>query len=104
MAMSSMLSKSVLAGTPVLAARPSAQRPAARAGVVVRAADRPLFVPGADPPSYLDGSLAGEAFATQNLGTLCSCVCSDACRLSLALGLQRLIVSYIDDMQVITGE
>lgn len=71
MAMSSMLSKSVLVGTPVLAARPSAQRPAARAGVVVRAADRPLFVPGAEPPSYLDGSMAGEASAT------CSrCICA----------------------------
>jgi light-harvesting complex I chlorophyll a/b binding protein 4 len=60
MAATMMSSKSLLAGTPLQTARITAQRPAARAGVVVRAADRPLFIPGAAPPEYLDGSLAGD--------------------------------------------
>jgi hypothetical protein len=63
MAATMMSSKSLLAGAPLQAARPSAQRPAARSGVVVRAADRPLFIPGAQPPEYLDGTLAGAAWA-----------------------------------------
>ncbi len=55
----SMLTKSVLAGRPLVTARPSAQRPSARSAGVVRAADRPLFFPGAAPPEYLNGELAG---------------------------------------------
>jgi len=35
-------------------------RPSARTSVVVRAASRPTWYPGATPPSYLDGSLAGD--------------------------------------------
>ena len=49
----SMLSKSALAGRPLVQSRPSAARPSARTAGVVRAADRPLFFPGAAPPEYL---------------------------------------------------
>ena len=36
-------------------------RPVARRGrVVAAAADRPLWAPGVEPPSYLNGTLAGD--------------------------------------------
>ena len=78
MAATMMSSKSLLAGTPLQTARITAQRPAARAGVVVRAADRPLFIPGAAPPEYLDGSLAGAACAIVRWTISAARVCPDA--------------------------
>lgn len=103
MAMSSMLSKSVLSGVPLQqAARPTAQRPAAR--VVVRAADRPLFVPGAEPPSYLDGSLAGEASAAWRWSLHAACVCPDANAFRQLSGGEVLSLCQIVHLQVTTGK
>lgn len=59
--MASMTMSKVLAGAPLVGARPVNTRArSARQSVVAKAADRPLFVPGAAPPEYLDGSLAGD--------------------------------------------
>lgn len=59
MASSALMSKPFLAANGLATARPRAVR--ARANVQVSASARPVWLPGAQPPAHLNGSLAGDS-------------------------------------------